>query len=346
MKLSEIAQKLACELRGQADLEIIRVAGIEEAGPGDLTFVSNRKYVKHLKTTKASAAILGYDIPDVPISSLRTSNPYLAFARALELFYTPLRPQPGIHPTALIAQDVRLGENPSVGAYVVIGQGCVIGRNAAIYSHAVLYPGSTLGDDVVLHSHVTIRENCRLGNRVIVQNGSVIGSDGFGFAPKEDGTYYKIPQSGTVLIEDDVEIGACTTIDRAAVGNTRVRRGAKIDNMVQIGHGCEVGEDSVLAAQTGLAGSTRIGRKVQAAGQVGFAGHLTVGDGAVITAQSGVPHDIPAGAVMSGYPAMDNTAWRRAVTVFAQLPEILKRVRELEKQLESLKDPGTAKDPK
>jgi UDP-3-O-[3-hydroxymyristoyl] glucosamine N-acyltransferase len=346
MRLSEIAQKIACELCGQADLEIIRVAGIEEAGPGDLTFVSNRKYVKHIKTTKASAIILGYDIPDVPISSLRTSNPYLAFARALELFHTPLRPDPGIHPTALIAEEVRLGENPSVGAYVVIGRGCVIGHNAAIYPHAVLYPGSILGDDVVLHSHVTVRENCRLGNRVIVQNGSVVGSDGFGFAPKEDGTYYKIPQSGAVIIEDDVEIGACATIDRAAVGDTRIKRGAKIDNMVQVGHGCEVGENSVLAAQTGLAGSTRIGRNVQAAGQVGFAGHLTVGDGAVVTAQSGVPHDIPAGAVMSGYPAMDNTAWRRAVTAFAQLPEILKRVRELEKQLELLKNQTTARDPK
>jgi UDP-3-O-[3-hydroxymyristoyl] glucosamine N-acyltransferase len=346
MKLSEIAQKLACELRGQADLEIVRVAGIEEAGPGDLTFVSNRKYVKHLKTTRASAVILGFDIPDVAISSLRTSNPYLAFARALELFYTPLRPEPGIHPTALVAQDVRLGENPSVGAYVVIGRGCVIGRNAAIYPHAVLYPGTILGDDVVLHSHVTIRENCRLGNRVIVQNGSVVGSDGFGFAPKEDGTYYKIPQSGAVIIEDDVEIGACATIDRAAVGDTRIRQGAKIDNMVQIGHGCEVGENSVLAAQTGLAGSTRIGRNVQAAGQVGFAGHLTVGDGAIVTAQSGVPHDIPAGAVMSGYPAMENAAWRRAVTAFAQLPEILKRVRELERQFESLKGPDTVKESK
>jgi UDP-3-O-[3-hydroxymyristoyl] glucosamine N-acyltransferase len=337
MILAEIAQRLGCELRGAGEVEIARVRGIEDAGPGDLTFVSNRKYVKHLKTTRASAVILGLDMPDVPIPSLRTANPYLAFARVLEFFHTPLRPDPGVHPTAVIAPDLKLGANPSIGPYVVIASGCRIGRNVALYAHAVLYPGVTLGDDVVLHTHVTVRENCRLGNRVVVQNGSVIGSDGFGFAPQEGGNYYKIPQAGTVIVEDDVDIGACATIDRAAVGDTRIRRGAKVDNLVQIGHGSEVGENSVLAAQTGLAGSTRIGKNVQAAGQVGFAGHLAVGDGAIITAQSGVPHDIEAGAIMSGYPAMDNTAWRRSVAAFGQLPAILRRVRELEQELEALK---------
>jgi UDP-3-O-[3-hydroxymyristoyl] glucosamine N-acyltransferase len=333
MRLGEIAEKLGCELRGDPDIEICRVAGIEEAVPGDLTFVSNRKYVRFLKTTRASAIILGYDIPETATPSLRTDNPYLAFARALELFHRPLAPEPGVHPTAVIAEDVKLGENASVGAYAVIGRGCVIGRNAVIHPHTVLYPGVVVGDDVVLHSHVTIRENCRLGDRVVVQNGSVVGSDGFGFAPKGDGTYYKIQQTGAVILEDDVEIGACAAIDRAAVGDTRIRRGAKIDNLVQVGHGCDVGENSVLAAQTGLAGSTRIGRNVQAGGQVGFAGHLTVGDGAVVTAQSGVPHDVPAGAVISGSPAVDNAVWRRAVAIFAQLPDLVKRVRELERRL-------------
>jgi UDP-3-O-[3-hydroxymyristoyl] glucosamine N-acyltransferase len=333
MRLSEIAKKLACELRGQGDIEITRVAGIEEAGPGDLTFVSNRKYVKHIKTTRASAIILGFDIPDLPIPSLRATNPYLAFARALELFYQPLRSEPGIHPTAVIAADASIGPGASIGPYVVISCGCAIGRSVTIHPHAVLYPGVVLGDDVVLHAHVVVRENCRLGDRVVVQNGSVVGSDGFGFAPQEDGAYYKIPQSGAVIVEDDVEIGAGATIDRAAVGNTRIRRGAKLDNLVQVGHGSEVGENSVLAAQTGLAGSTRIGKKVMAAGQVGFAGHLNVGDGAVFTAQTGVPHDVPAGAVMSGYPAMANVNWRRSVAVFAQLPEILKRLRELERRM-------------
>lgn len=333
MKLREIAQKLGCELRGDPDIEISRVAGIEEAAPGDLTFVANRKYVRFIKSTRASAIILGYDIPDIGTPSLRTDNPYLAFARALELFHRPPTPERGVHPTAVIAEDVKLGENASVGAYAVIGRGCVIGRNAVIHPHAVLYPGVVVGNDVVLHSHVTIRENCRLGNRVVVQNGSVVGSDGFGFAPEGDGTYYKIQQTGSVIVEDDVDIGACVAIDRAAVGETRIRRGAKIDNLVQVGHGCDVGENSVLAAQTGLAGSTRLGRNVQAGGQVGFAGHLTVGDGAVVTAQSGVPRDVPAGAVISGSPAIENAVWRRAVAAFAQLPDLLKRVRELDRRL-------------
>ncbi|MBM3790226.1 MAG: UDP-3-O-(3-hydroxymyristoyl)glucosamine N-acyltransferase [Acidobacteria bacterium] len=337
MKISDIARKLGCELRTREDVEILRVTGIEEAGPGDLTFVSNRKYVRHIKTTCASAIILGYDMPEVSVPSLRTANPYLAFARALELFYRPLAPAEGIHPTALIAPDARMGVRPSIGAYAVIESGCVIGDRCTIYPHVVLYAGVVVGDDACLHSHVVIRERCRIGDRVVIQNHSVVGSDGFGFAPQDDGTYYKIPQSGAVIVEDDVDIGAGAAIDRAAVGNTRIRRGAKIDNMVQIGHGSEVGEDAVLAAQVGLAGSTRIGRRVQAAGQVGFAGHLTVGEGAVITAQSGVPHDIPAGAVMSGYPAMENPAWRRSVTLFGHLPELMKRVRDLEKQVELLK---------
>ncbi len=337
MRLSEIAQKLGCELRSQQDIEILRVAGIEEAGPGDLTFVSNRKYVRHVKTTRASAIILGFELPEVSIPSLRTANPYLAFARALELFYQPLAPLPGVHPTASLAAEIRMGDNSSIGAYVVVGGGCNIGRNCVFHPHVVLYPGVEVGDDVTLHSHVVVRENCRLGSRVVIQNHSVIGSDGFGFAPQDDGAYYKIPQCGAVVVEDDVEIGAGATIDRAAVGETRIRRGAKIDNMVQIGHGCEVGEDSVLAAQVGLAGSTKIGKRVMAAGQVGFAGHLTVGDGAVITAQSGVPHDIVAGTVMSGYPAIENSIWRRSAAIYSQLPELLKRVRELERELARLR---------
>jgi len=337
MRLSDIAQKLSCELRAEGDIEISRVAGIEDAGPGDLTFISNRKYIRHLKTTRASAVILGHDMPDVPLPSIRAANPYLVFARALELFYTPRAPEHGIDPTACVAQDARLGDNPSIGAHAVIGRQCEIGDNCVIYPHAVVYPGVVLGDDVVLHSHSVIREYCRLGNRVVVQNGSVVGSDGFGYAPQEDGTYYKIPQSGVVIIEDDVEIGACTTIDRAAVGATRIGRGVKIDNMVQIGHGCNIGENTVLAAQVGLAGSTKLGKNVQAGGQVGFAGHLAVGDGAVITAQSGIHQDIPAGAIMSGSPAVDNPSWRRAVIAFPQLPELVKKVRQLQRELEALK---------
>lgn len=333
-------------MRSDVDVEIVRVAGINEASSGDLTFVSNTKYISQIKCTRASAIILGNDIPEVPIPSLRTANPYLAFARALELFYQPLRPELEKHTTASIAEDVELGPDASIGAFVVIGRGCKLGARVTLHPHVVLYPGVVLGDDVELHSHVSVRENCRIGSRVIIQNGVVVGSDGFGFALKEDGTYYKICQTGRVVIEDDVEIGANTTIDRAAVGDTVIRRGAKLDNLVQIGHGAEVGEDNVVAAQVGLAGSTRLGRNVKAGGQAGFAGHLEVGDNAVITAQSGTSHDIPAGAVMSGSPAFDNFLWLRSVAAFPKLPNLFRRIRELERQIKQLKEPASTKNSK
>ena len=346
MKLSEIASELACEMRAETDVEISGVAGIEEAGPAQITFVSNRKYISHIKGTKAAAIILGLDMPDVGIPSLRTANPYLAFARVLELFYTAIVPAPGLHPAAVIAQDAQIGPGASIGPYVVIGAGCRIGARATLHPHVTLCPGVCLGDDVVLHAGVIVRELCEIGHRVTIQNGSIIGSDGFGFAPVGDGTFYKIRQSGRVVIEDDVEIGANTTIDRAAVGDTRIRRGAKLDNLVQIGHGVQVGENSVLAAQVGVAGSTKLGRNVQAGGQVGFAGHQEVGDGAIITAQSGVHGEIKAGSIMSGSPAFDNAVWRRTVVALPKLPELLRQVRALEKDLELLKEQMQRKNDK
>jgi UDP-3-O-[3-hydroxymyristoyl] glucosamine N-acyltransferase len=345
MKLSQIAHKIECRMTGDEDVEIVRVTGIDEAGPGDLTFVSNRKYVSHIKNTRASAIILGNDIPPVEIPSLRTDDPYLAFARALEIFFVPLRPDAGVHPSAVIAQGALIGPDPCIGAYAVIGRDCKVGANVVIYPHVVLYPGVFVGDGSVLHSHVIVRENCQIGNRVVLQNGVVIGSDGFGFAPTRDGSFYKISQTGRVLIEDDVEIGANTTIDRAAVGDTVIGRGAKLDNLVQIGHGAQVGQDSVLAAQVGLAGSTRLGRGVWVGGQAGFAGHLEVGDKAVITAQSGTSHDIRPGAVMSGSPAFDNITWLRATAAFPKLPALMRRVRDLEKEIEQLKNELRSKNP-
>ncbi len=323
------------------DVEILRIAGIEVAGPGDLTFVSNRKYVRHIRDTRASAIILGHDMPAAPIPSLRTADPYLAFARALELFFEPVLAPPGIHPTAAVAPDAVVGPGASIGAYAVIGSQCVLGSGVVIYPHAVVYPEARIGDGSVLHAHAVVRERCELGRRVILQNGAIVGSDGFGFAPLEDGSYHKIVQTGRVLVEDDVEIGANTTIDRAAVGDSIIRKGAKLDNLVQIGHGSRVGENSVLAAQVGIAGSTRVGRNVKLGGQVGLAGHMEVGDDAILTAQSGAAHDIPAGAVMSGSPAIDNGAWLRSVAAYGRLPELVKRIRELEKQLKSL----TTRDP-
>jgi UDP-3-O-[3-hydroxymyristoyl] glucosamine N-acyltransferase len=346
MKLSQIALKINCRMTGDVDVEIARVAGIDEAGPGDLTFVSNRKYISHIKTTRASAIILGDDIPPVALPSLRTEDPYLAFARALEVFYTPLRLDVGIHPTAQVAEGVKIGADASIGAYAVIGKGCDIGAGVAIYPHVVLYPDVSVGAQSVLHSFVIVREYCRIGSRVILQNGVVVGSDGFGFAPTKDGTFYKICQTGRVVIEDDVEIGANTTIDRAAVGDTVIRQGAKLDNLVQIGHGAQVGEHSVLAAQVGLAGSTRLGRGVWVGGQAGFAGHLEVGDKAIITAQSGTSHDIPAGAVMSGSPAFENAAWLRSAAAFSKLPNLVRKVRDLEREIQQLKEALGSKIPK
>lgn len=325
-------------MEGSTDVEINRVAGIEVAGPGDLTFVSNRKYIRHVKSTRAEAIILGEDVEPVSIPSLRTDDPYLAFAHALEIFHEPIRQDPGIHPTAIIAEDVEIGPNASIGAYVVIGKGCRIGSDATLFPHVVLYPEVQIGDGVLIHSRVTIREICQIGNRVTLQNGVVVGSDGLGFAPTKDGGFYKIVQTGRVIIEDDVEVGANTTIDRAAVGDTLIRKGTKLDNLVQIGHGSEVGEDCILAAQAGLAGSTRLGRSVWVGGQAGFAGHIEVGDGAIITAQSGTSHDIPPKAVMSGSPAFDNRAWLRSVTVLPRLPEMSRRIRALEKEVKKLRD--------
>lgn len=346
MKLSQIAKKIDCRMESREDVDIVRVAGIEEAKAGDLTFVSNRKYIRHIKNTRASAIILGEEIPPVEIPSLRTQDPYLAFAKALELFYAPIRPNAGIHPTAVISDRAEIGKNVSCGAHVVIADGCRIADGSVIYPHVVLYPDVSIGEQSVLHSFVTVREQCRIGKRVILQNGVVIGSDGFGFAPTRDGSYYKICQTGRVVIEDDVEIGANTTIDRAAVGETVIRRGAKLDNLVQIGHGAEVGEDSVLAAQAGLAGSTRLGKRVMVGGQVGFAGHLEVGDRAVVTAQSGTSHDIPPGAVVSGSPAFENTAWLRSTAAFSKLPAFVKKLRELEREIQQLKKSIGTKDSK
>jgi UDP-3-O-[3-hydroxymyristoyl] glucosamine N-acyltransferase len=319
MKLSDIARKI------DWDMEILRVAGIDEAAPGDLTFVSNRKYISHIKSTRASAIILGEDLPDVAMPSLRAPNPYLAFARALELFHQPVLPELGVHPSAVIAPGASIGPRVSIGAYVVVGNGCRIGAGVTLHPHVVLYPEVIVGDDTLLHAHVVVREFCVIGSRVTIQNGVVIGSDGFGFAPQEDGSYYKICQTGRVIIEDDVEIGANTTVDRAAVGD-----------------GAQVGENSVVAAQVGLAGSTRVGRNVKIGGQAGLAGHLEVGDGAVITAQSGTSHDIPPGAVLSGSPAMNNSVWLRTMVALPRLPAILHRLRELEKEMARLRQEKTA----
>lgn len=328
MKLSDIATKIGARLEG-GDLEIESVAGIEEAHAGQLTFIANPKYVPLAKTTKAAAVIVDEKFPAMKKSMLRSKNPYLAFAHALQLFYQPPQYEPGIHPTAVIHSSARIGKNASVGPYCVVGESVTLGDDCTLVAHVVIYHGVTIGHDFFAHAHAVVREYCKIGNNVILQNGVVIGADGFGFAKDGHGRWQKIVQSGHVVIGDDVEIQAQACIDRAAVGVTQIERGAKIDNFVQVGHGSAVGEDSLLCAQVGLAGSTEVGKNVILAGQVGVAGHCKIGDGAIMTAQSGVSHDVEPGVMVSGSPAIDNKQWLRAVTIFNKLPELAKRVRKI-----------------
>jgi UDP-3-O-[3-hydroxymyristoyl] glucosamine N-acyltransferase len=340
MKLSEIAAALDCELRGAGDVEITGVAGMEQAGPSELTFLANPKYAHKVKHTRAGAVLVSRSIDGLAAPQLISANPYLDHARALEMFYRAPRPPAGIHPTASIAPTARIGENASIGAFVVIGDEVTIGRNAVLRPHVVIYEGAQIGDDFLAHSHAAVREYCRIGNRVILQNGVVVGGDGFGFAKRADGSHFKIVQSGVTVIEDDVEIQTLTSVDRAAMGETRVKRGAKIDSLVQIGHACVVGEDNIICAQTGLAGSSVLEKSVLLAGQVGISGHLTIHDNAVVYAQSGIGGDVEAGAVMSGSPAFEAREWLRAVTAFPKLPELLKTMRQLEKRLNMLENAG------
>ncbi len=328
MKLSAIASSLHARLEnGSPDTEITGLNGIEQAGPGDLTFVSNPKYSGAARTTKASAVIVSEDFPAIQAAMLRAKDPYLTFARALELFHQPVRYAPGVHPTAVVDRTAKVGNGAHIGPYVVVGEDVEIGANAVLLAHVVIYRGVRIGDNFFAHAHSVVREDCRLGNNVLLQNGVVIGADGFGFAKTAEGRWHKIPQPAPVVIEDDVEVQANSCIDRASVGETRIGRGVKVDNLVQVGHGSHVGEDALLCAQVGLAGSSEIGNRVILTGQVGVVGHCKVGDNAIVTPQSGVAGDIPAGAVVSGAPAVDHKLWLKYSAILPRLPEIARAVR-------------------
>ncbi len=327
MKLADLAQHLGATLQGDPATAITGVAAIETAGPGELTFVANPKYATLARTTKASAVLVEPSFPEIPAATLRIENPYLAFARAIELFYQPPAYAPGVHPTAVVAPTAKLGAKAHIGAYAVIGDHVVLGDNAVILPHVVLYPHVRAGDNFFAHAHAVVREYCQLGDDVVLQNGAIIGADGFGFAKQADGSWHKILQSGPAILEDAVEVQANACIDRASIGETRVRAGAKVDNLVQVGHGSTVGENTLLCAQVGLAGSTIVGKQVILAGQVGVAGHCTVGDGVIATAQSGIPNDVEPGKVVSGYPAIDNRQWLRSVALVNRLPELLRSLK-------------------
>ncbi len=332
MKLSQLAEALGATLEGDGSIEISGIAGIEHADAGQITFVSNRKYTSLVHTTRASAILVEPTFPQISTPTLRIADPYLAYARSIELFYQPPAAPPGVHPTAVIHPTARLGARAHVAPYVVIGHDAILGDDAVLHPHAVIYPHAVIGHRFLAHAHAIVREHCILGDDVILQNGAIVGADGFGFArvasPAENQpAWYKILQSGPAVLEDHVEIQSNACIDRASIGETRVQRGAKIDNLVQVGHGSTVGQNTLLCAQVGLAGSTMVGNNVILAGQVGVAGHCSIGDGAVATAQSGIPGDVPAGKVVSGYPAVDNRQWLRSVALFNRLPQLFRSLR-------------------
>ena len=334
MKLLALAESLGVTLHGDPALEITGVAGMEHAAPGHLTFLANPKYAHKVKQTQASAILAKGPIEG--IATLVSPNPYLDFSRALAYFYQAPRPAAGISPLAYVAPTAVVGTNPSIGPFVSIGEHVHLGDNAVLHPHVVIYEGARIGDNFLAHAHSVVREFCQVGSGVILQNNVVIGGDGFGFAKDSQGRHQKIVQSGVTVLEDDVEIQSLTNIDRATVGETRVKRGAKVDSLVQVGHACVVGEDNIICAQVGLAGSTILEKNVLLAGQVGISGHLTVHDNVVVYAQSGVGHDVPPNTIISGSPAFDYKEWRRSAMAFPKLGELVRQVRRLESRLAAL----------
>lgn len=332
MRLAEIARALGCELRGDGDVEITGVAPLDGATPGTLTFLGDRRLAHLLATTRASAVILPPEAADPPMPTLRAPHPYVAFVAAVELLHPARRGAPGVHPTAVVAPTATIGPRASIGPWVTVGERTTIGADAVLHAGVVIYDDVTIGDGFTAHAHAVVREGVRIGNRVTLHAGAVVGSDGFGYLPLPDGNQ-KIPQIGTVVLGDDVEIGACATVDRAALGETVVGRGTKIDNLVMVGHGCRLGEHCLLAGQAGLAGGTVLGNRVMLGGQAGSAGHLKIGDGAQVGAQAGMHRDIPAGGVYSGYPAMEARRWRRVTMSIPRLPEVFRRLRRVERAL-------------
>ncbi len=339
MKLFDLAAQTGAECAlTDGEVEINAAAGLDEAQPGEVTFLSNPKYTNKVATTRASAIYLSEktEIARNDIAILRAKDPYLAFTRALNVFHPRPPFEPGIDPSAVIDLSATTGEGTFIGARSVIGANVKIGARVRIHPNVTIYEDVSVDDDCEIHSGVAIRAQTIIGKRVIIHNNAVIGSDGFGFAKDEEKHWLKIPQVGRVIFEDDVEIGANTTIDRASTGETRIKRGAKIDNLVQIGHSCVVGEDALLCAQVGMAGSSRVGDRVILTGQVGIGGHITVGDDAILYPQSGVPNDVAPGEILVGTPAFEVGAFWRAVAVFKKLGDIPKRIRTLEKRLDGL----------
>ncbi len=336
LTVRELAEILGCPFEGDGEVRIRDVSSLEKAGEGDLVFLGQAKLRKRLEETRASAAIIppGETFRRIPV--LIAENPHLAFVKAVEIFFKPYRLEPGIHPSAQVSPTAKLGKGVAVGALSVISDEVEVGEGTVIFPLVAIYPRVKIGERTVIHSHASIREGVRVGNRVIIHNGAVIGSDGFGYIRLEDGSHRKIPQKGTVVIEDDVEIGANTAVDRAALGETIIRRGAKIDNLVQVAHNVEIGENSILTGQVGIAGSSRVGRNVVMGGQAGVADHVNVGDDATIAAQSGVHKDIPAGAIVAGTPHLDIKESAKIWALLPKLYDLVKDMKRLKAKVEEL----------
>ena len=339
MRLDELALEIGAHLDGDPSVEVTGVASIETATSSDLTFLANPKYRPLLASTRAIAIVVSPDEDAHGKNALRAKDPYWAFARALALFDKRDRPHPGVHPTAVIAATASVGEGAYIGPYAVVGENVIIGRGAKIFPHAVIYAGTRIGNRFTAHAGAVVREDVVIGDDVVLQPGAVIGGDGFGYLPRPGARPEAIPQVGTVVLGDAVEVGSNTTVDRAAVGVTQLEEGVKLDNLVMVAHGCRIGAGSLLAAQTGLAGSTVLGRDVMTGGQVGFAGHCSIGDRVRIAAQSGVSGDVPEGQTVGGSPAVEIGLWRRSVAALMRLPELFRRVRALEQSVDKAKPP-------
>lgn len=346
MRLDALARALGCTLEGDASAEVTGVAPIEAAGPRELTFLHHPRYLKHLATTRAAAVITSPGTGRAPCAVLRHENPYLAFAAALRLFFPETPRWAGVHPQAAVATTARLAPDVAVGAFAVIEDETEVGEGTQIGPQVYVGRGSRIGRSCLLYPQVVIREGVTVGDRVIIHSGTVVGSDGFGYARDAEGHCQKVPQVGRVIIEDDVELGANVTVDRATLGATRIGRGVKVDNLVQIAHNVVIGEGSVIVAQAGIAGSTEVGRHVMIAGQAGLVGHLRIGDRSVIGSQAGVTEDLPAGAMVLGTPAAPHMTAKRIFAAWARLPDLLRRIRDLERRMEGGTDRTGQEEPR
>ena len=340
--LKELAALFGGKVEGDPTLEVTGMASLEEAGGEEITFLSEPKYFPRLEKTRAAAAIVPLSFPAFPKPLIRAANPYLAYAK-VQAFFTakPFLPH-GVDPRAGIGQDVKIGQDVSIFPFVYVGDGCQIGDRVVLYPGVYLGEFSQVGEDSILYPNVVVMDRCLLGRRVIVHSGAVIGSDGFGFA-RDGSRYVKIPQVGIVQVDDDVEIGANCAIDRAAMGKTWIKKGVKTDNLVQIGHNVTIGEDTVLVAQVGIAGSTVVGNRVALGGQVGVVGHITIGDGAMIGAQGGVAQDVEPGRILSGSPAFPHREWLKVQAIIPKLPEMKRTLASLEKRMKALEEKNSLK---